>query len=306
MKIVGIAMAIVVCAAALRAEQNPMVFPLLDRTATAAVSGDGTAALSGLDALGANPAGLANSPRRWNATYRQLPLSTRLAATALALPLGRSRWTGAISYSTLESEGLEKRDASGIRGGEFRQEDQTAGVHLGGPIGQDNTSFDVGVGLKFMRSRIDRYSGSGTAIDAGVQKRFSLLPLTVCATLLNQGQGPQLLNKRSPLPSSAGISAVYRPTPSLALLGGATHLATGDSLSVSGGAEVWIKKIVVLRGSYTAGSDAEGAQGMGQLVGGFGVRFGRALLDYAFEPAGDDLSDAGVGATQHATLTYDF
>lgn len=306
MKIVVLSLAVVVCAAALRADQNPIVFPLLDRSASAAVAADGTAVLSGLDALSANPAGLAESPRQWNATYRQLPLSTRLAATSVAMPLGRSRWTGAVSYSALTSEGLEKRDAAGSRGGEFKQEDQSAGIHCGGAVGIGSGSLDLGASVKFLSSRIDRYSGSGLAFDVGVRTRLSHIPLTLSAAFLNGGQGPQLKDERSPLPTSVGLSASYHPSRALCVFGGATHQSTGNALSVSGGAEFWIANVLALRGSYTAGSDAEGNQGMGQLVGGFGVRFGQARLDYAFQPAGDELSDAGVGATQHATLTYEF
>jgi hypothetical protein len=306
MKIVVLSLAVVFCVAAGRAEKNPVVFPFLDRTACAAVAGDGTAALSGLDALGANPAGLADAPRQWNANYRQLPLSTRLAATAIALPVGRSRWTGAMSYSSLSSEGLEKRDAAGVRGGEFRQEDQTAGLHLGGAVGMGRGSLDLGIGVKFLSSRIDRYGGSGMAFDAGARTRFSEIPLTVSAAVLNWGQGPQLLDERSPLPSSVGLAAAYQPSRSFSVFGGATHFSNGGSFSLSGGAEYFIANVLALRGSYTAGSDSDGNQGLGQLVGGFGVRFGNARLDYAFQPAGEELSDAGVGATQHATLTYEF
>jgi hypothetical protein len=306
MKIVVLSLAFVFCVAAVRAEKNSVVVPLLDRTACAAAAGEGTAALSGLDTLGANPAGLADSPRQWNANYRQLPLSTRLAATAVAWPVGRSRWTGGLSYSALSSEGLEKRDAAGLRGGEFRHEDQTAGIHLGGAVGMGNSSLDLGVGVKFLNSRIDRYSGSGTAFDAGARTRLSEIPLTVSVAFLNWGQGPQLMNERSPLPSSVGLSAAYQPSRSFSVFGGATHFPNERSFSLSGGAEFLIANALALRGSYTAGSDSEGNQGLGQLVGGFGVRFGNTRLDYAFQPAGEELSDAGVGATQHATLTYDF
>lgn len=306
MKIVVLSLAVVFCAAVMRAEKKSVVFPLLDRTASAAVAGDGTAGLSGLDALGANPAGLADTTRQWNANYRQLPLSTRLASTAIALPLGRSRWAGAISYSALSSEGLEKRDAAGARGGEFRQEDQAAGIHVGRAVEMGSGSLDLGIGVKFLSSRIDRYSGSGLALDVGARTRFSQIPLTVSASLLNMGQGPQLMDERSPLPTSVGLSAAYQPSRFFSVFGGATHYSNGSSLSFSGGAEYWIADVLALRGSYTAGSDSEGNQGMGQLVGGFGVKFGNARLDYAFQPAGEELSDAGVGATQHATLTYAF
>ena len=292
--------------ACLSAQESAIQIPLLDRSAKAAASGEAGAFLSGLDALGVNPAGLADAKREWNATYRAMPLDTSVNGMAIGVPIASIRTTLAVSYTALRSAGLERRDENGALQGEFRHEDQMAGLHAAAPFQWGPVAIDGGVSVKSIQSRIDRYSGSGLAVDAGLRHKFDGVPLTVAAAALNVGQGPQLLNERSALPTSYGLSAAYSPLPSVSLFGGGSYQPGTNVFNASVGGEVRVAHILALRGNYAGGTGAEGRAGLGQLVGGIGVYLGAFRLDYAFQPAGQDLAEAGAPATQHATLDWEF
>ena len=168
--------------ACLSAQESAIQIPLLDRSAKAAASGEAGAFLSGLDALGVNPAGLADAKREWNATYRAMPLDTSVNGMAIGVPIASIRTTLAVSYTALRSAGLERRDENGALQGEFRHEDQMAGLHAAAPFQWGPVAIDGGVSVKSIQSRIDRYSGSGLAVDAGLRHKFDGVPLTVAST----------------------------------------------------------------------------------------------------------------------------
>lgn len=288
------------------AEKSALAIPSLDRTALSVATGEAGAFLSGLDSLGKNPAGLCGTTREWNATHRQMPLETSVSGTAIRLPLASFHSTLAVSYTVLRSANLEGRTAAGDRVGDFQQEDQMMGVHLARPFVVGGYEIEAGASVKGIHSRIDRYSGTGLAVDLGLRHHFKEIPLTVGVSELNMGEGPKLMNERSALPTSFGISASYAVAPSVFLFGGASYQSGQDILTFSAGGEYQIGHLFALRGNYAAGSGAEGNSGVGQLVGGFGVILGKCRLDYAFQPAGEELAQAGAPATQHATLTLDF
>lgn len=290
----------------LSARESAFSLPTLDRSAKALASGEAGAFLVGLDSLGTNPAGVSGSHREWNATYRQMPLETSLNGMAASVPLPSLQTTVAMSYTALRSVGLERRNAAGERAGEFRHEDQMMGLHVARSFFVGEGELSAGASVKGIQSRIDRYSGTGLAVDLGLRHRLPKVPLTLAATALNVGQGPKLFSERSPLPTSFGMAASYRALPPLAVFGGASYQSGQDILNVSLGAEYRMGNILAFRGNYTAGTGAEGKSGLGQLVGGIGVFLGKFRLDYAFQPAGEELSQAGAPATQHATLTLDF
>lgn len=290
----------------LGAKESPLSLPSLDRSAMALASGEAGSFLAGLDSLGSNPAGLCGTKRAWNATHRQMPLETSLSGTALSWPLPKLESTLAVSYALLQSANLEGRTAMGERVGNFKQEDQMVGFHMARSFLLGGFEMEGGTSVKGIQSRIDRYSGTGFAVDLGLRHHFHGVPLTVAASTLNLGEGPKLLEKRSSLPTSFGVSATYAAVPSFSIFGGASYLSGQDTLNLSLGGEYRIGTILALRGHYAAGSSPKENAGVGQLVGGFGLLMGKCRLDYAFQPAGEELSQAGAPATQHATLTFEF
>lgn len=288
------------------ARGSALSLPSLDRSAAAMASGEAGAFLTGLDALGTNPAGLYGTKREWNATYRQMPLDTNVSGTGLSWPFPSLRTTLAVSYCALRSADLERRSSTGERAGTFQQEDQMMGLHGAHPFVLGGMEIMGGVSVKGIQSRLDHYSGTGLAVDVGLRHTFHESPLTLAVSALNLGKGPKLLNERSALPTSFGISGTYQARTPIAVFGGASYQSGQDILNLSLGAEYRIGTIAAFRGHYAVGTGAEGKSGIGQLVGGIGVFLGNVRLDYAFEPAGDELSEAGAPATQHATLTLAF
>lgn len=307
MQIVWMVFMVFLCLGApLGAKGSALSLPSLDRSAMAMASGEAGAFLSGLDALGTNPAGLSGAKREWNATYRQMPLDTNVSGTALSWPFASLRTTLAVSYTALRSADLERRSTTGEHAGTFQQEDQMIGLHVAHPFVFGEIEIVGGASVKGLQSRIDHYSGTGLAVDLGLRHTFHEVPLTLAASALNLGEGPKLLNERSALPTSFGISGTYQARTLIAVFGGASYQSGQDILNVSLGAEYRIGTIVAFRGHYAVGTGAEGNSGLGQLVGGIGVFLGNVRLDYAFQPAGEELSQAGAPATQHATLTLAF
>lgn len=303
--IAGVVLVLLCLSARIFALESAIQIPLLDRSAKAAATGEGGAFLSGLDALGTNPAGLAGAPWTWNANYRSLPLDTSVNGLAFCFPVPSAHATVAFSYTSLRSAGLERRDTGGALQGEFRQEDQMVGLHVAGPLPLGDREMDAGASVKSIHSRIDQYNGSGMAFDLGLRYRFQGIPLTLAAAALNVGEGPKLLNERSALPTSYGVSASF-PTGPVTVFGGTAYQPGQDILNLSLGAETVIGHVLAFRGNYAGGTGAEGRTGWGQFVGGIGISIGKLKLDYAFQPAGQDLADAGAPATQHATLTFIF
>lgn len=292
--------------APLSARTSALALPSLDRSAVAMASGEAGSFLTGLDALGTNPAGLYATRREWNATYRQMPLETNLSGTALCWPLLPIHTTLAVSYSALRSADMEGRTLSGERAGSFQQEDQMIGLHGAHRFFLGGMEILGGASVKAIQTRIDRYSGSGVALDVGVRAPFKLIPLTLAAAALNVGKGPKLIAERAELPTAYTLSGTYQIAPPFALVGGASFQPGQDISNVTVGGEYRVGSLLAFRGHYAAGTGSEGNEGVGQLVGGMGVYFGKIRLDYTFQPAGEELSDAGASATQHATLTLEF
>jgi hypothetical protein len=292
--------------APLAAGESPIALPLLDRSATAAALGEGGAHLSGLDALEVNPAGLAGTAREWNATYRQMPLEISLNGMAFAQQIRSLRTTVAVSYTTLRSVNMERRGVDGQRAGTFRHEEQMMGLHVARPFHRSDKTIEVGAAIKSIQSRIASYSGTGLAMDVGVRARWKALPLTYSASILNFGEGPKLLSQKSELPTSCGVSLAYQALDDLTVLGGAAHFPKQDMSSATFGVEYTLRSFFTVRGHYALGTKSDGRTGWGKMVGGFGLKLGNLKLDYAFQPAGDEFSEAGVSGTQHATLAFAF
>ncbi len=299
-------LALLCFSAPLSARTSALALPSLDRSAVAMASGEAGSFLTGLDALGTNPAGLYAARREWNATYRQMPLETNLSGTALCWPLLSIHTTLAVSYSALRSADIEGRTLSGERAGSFQQEDQMIGLHGAHRFLWGEMEILGGASVKGIQSRIDRYSGSGFALDFGVRAPFKKIPLTLAVTALNVGEGPKLIAERAALPTAYGLSGTYHVAPPFALFGGVAYQPHQTISNVTVGGEYRVGSLLAFRGHYAAGTGAEGNEGMGQLVGGMGIYFGKIRLDYTFQPAGEELSDAGASATQHATLTLEF
>lgn len=288
------------------AGNGTFALPVLERSAASVAIGDGAAAfVSGVNALGVNPAGLTAEKREFSTQYQQFPLDVNLGGAAFVLPLGAGRFSLGASYSSLKSDNLEKRSDSGAEQGTFSHQDQILGLHLSFPIKFGAGDLSGGLSAKMIHSRVESYSGSGAAFDGGLRYGFKQIPLTLAATALNLGKGPQLKDAESPLPTSYALAGSYAVIKPLVLVGSAAILPKDDRSDLSLGVDYNVADRLALRGSYTleAGSAKDEADLSG-FAGGIGLTFGIGTFDYAFQPAAPGFDDAG--GSHHATLTLRF
>jgi hypothetical protein len=290
------------------AGESSLPLPLLERSAASAALGAGGALLTGVDALGVNPAGFPSEKREFSAQYQQLPLDIGAGGARAGIPLKSLGVSLGVSYSMVRSGSLEKRSDSQEVVGSFSSQDQLVGIHLAGPLPMGGRRLGAGVSVKAMESKVDSYSGTGFAFDAGVKYRMERLPLSIAVAALNVGQGPTLKEEASDWPTSYDVTAAYELGKPLALVGGVSVWPNDDLTTVSVGAQYTLADRLILRGRYAVetGPEAVAGAGLSELAGGVGLRLGAGTLDYTFKPFSDDLADAGADGSHLATLTLRF
>jgi len=281
--------------------------PLLEKSAAAVALGDGGAFLSGVDALGTNPAGISSKKREFRAQYKQFPLSVAVGGVALVWPVSDSSFSLGFSFTSLRSSSLDKRDPQGESLGTFSHQDQMIGFHFSGERHFFDGRFRSGLSIKSIQSRLDTYSGSGLAFDLGATYSPKDGPVTFGATVLNLGQGVQLNNAVSPLPTSYGVSVAWAVWEPLDAMGGVSTRPNDGITSTAVGVQYTVGDRFSLRAGYSldSGSTVE-TDALSSLAGGIGVRLGAGTLDYTFEPFVKDVVDAGVLGSHLATFTVRF
>ncbi len=290
---------------ALADSRSAVVLPQLDRTAQSQALGNDAASLTGLNALGINPAGL-NTPRAEVLTqYQQLPLQTSLTLLGASYPLRPFGASLGVSYLDLRSANFDGRDDSGAQTGRFSTDDRMIGLHIGGPLGEDSL-LTLGASVKFMQMGIASQSAGATALDIGGRYKLAALPLIVGLSALNVGRGPRFGDQRSSLPTTYVIAAAYKLLPELELLGNYAD-DTGDGRKeVSFGLQYWAAGVMALRARMVNSAASQGT-GVQNLAAGIGFKvMGQHTIDYAFRPYDSALRQAGSAGTHLITLTLRF
>lgn len=150
-------------------------------------------------------------------------------------------------------------------------------------------SWDVGIGLKALHSKLDDVSASGWAVDAGARFHTRIEGLTFAAAAQNMGPQMKFISETFPLPVTLLAGLDYqRDVPSLrGRVTGAVNILwpnDGDARSHVG-AEYVYRDFAAVRLGYKANYDSQG------LTFGLGLRKAGYHFDYAFADVGNDLGN---------------
>ena len=285
---------------------SAVALPQLDRTAQSFALGNDGATLTGVNALGVNPAGLYTPHAEILMQYQQLPLQTNLGMLRASLPLPSFKTTLAVSYANLYSSNFDRRDENGNAMGNFATQDQMIGLHVSRPV-ELGVPMTVGLSVKYLDMAVDAQHGSAMAFDVGGRWTMARWPLTLGLSAVNLGRGPSLGGQRSDLPTSYILSAAYPVASGLDVLGNLARQAdVGAVFNV--GAQYWIGDIMAVRGSFAMAENSAGhGVGVQGLAAGIGFKImGKHTLDYTFQPYDSSLMQAGAAGTHRVTLTMRF
>lgn len=284
-----------------QAKPVPINIPQLDRTAKAASLGEISATLSGLDALGVNPAALGSGHKEFLAQYRSLALDSNAASLGFGFPILGRRLTASLGYVSMKSGDIEARDSGGNAVGSFNAQDQMVSGHLTMGFPGRWRGVSVGVGAKAIQQKLQNYSGSATALDVGARWESVWVPLVVDASYVNMGDGPTLLTEASTLPTQMQVSGAYKVYKGVTVGGGYMQETNGGKGRVALGTNVETLEMLSVRANYATaryeGGDATWSVGMG-------LKWKGQKLDYAYTPSGDGAGD--TGGTQTLTFTMGF
>jgi len=245
-------------------------------------------ALRGPDSFFLNPAGAASlKPGGSSAAASYEALIAGASRTGLVF--SRNSSAGVLTAGLLYNDSApgEKLDGAGSGSGtSFAAYDAAAGAGWARSFGWG----DLGVNLKYIKSRLAEAEGAAAALDAGFIIRESRPSRTELALALrNFGPPLKLGSERAPLPSelAAGLRWKYSSFLNIFMEGRlpsdhAPFLAfAGEWLLPYAGAS----GLALRAGFNFRNYDEHGF--LGTFAGGFGLKFGGLTLDYAFAPYGD-------------------
>jgi hypothetical protein len=165
----------------------------------------------------------------------------------------------------------------------------------------------LGVGIKYISSRLESENASAGAVDAGI--KCDVIPETLSAGLAVQNFGTQLkyISKGAPLPLNVKLGGQYLfkledtmgPDNRIALLSDLNYMKDAGfyaNLGVDFMVSYSQDASLSLRGGYKTGAEEKGSG----LSLGFGVDMKKYVVDYAYSPLGD------LGKAHRLTLTLRF
>jgi TolB-like protein len=247
-------------------------------------------ALRGADSFFLNPAGTLplSGPGGLAASVSYESLLEGASRTGLVLSAPRA--SGAYSAGLIyhdASAGLQNIDGAGTGSGtDIPAYDAAFGAGWARSFG----GVDLGVAVKYLRSRLADASGSAYAADAGVIFRESPGSATEYALAVrNIGTPMKLGSEKAPLPAELGGGFKWHCAPDVDLFmegrmpaDHSPYLAFAGEWSIAAGAGSGF----AVRGGLNFKNYSD--QGfMGAFAGGFGLKLGGFSLDYAFTPYGD-------------------
>lgn len=283
-----------------------LTLPKLERTAAAAALGPAASYLSGVQALGVNPAGLHSGRMEFLTQYQRLALQTDLALVGASYPVKPLGLTAGVSYLGMRSSGFDGRDDAGRARGDFSTTEQLFGAHVSAPArAVAGGALQLGASAKMLRMDIGAHSGAGFAFDLGAQYRFAGRPFALGASILNLGSGPALHRAKSDLPTTYLLSGSLN-LPSVTVSGNfSAERTAGGQFSI--GAEYRLAGALAFRAGYAYLPGASASPGLRNLTYGLGFQvLKRYSLDYAFQGFDDDLRASGLSGTHRVALTLRF
>jgi len=223
-----------------------------------------------------NPAGIANTPGyEVHATHNEWISDVRYEYLAGVRGL-KGHALGA-HIALLHMGELEGRDEVGVLTEHFRSYDLSAGLTYARRLSR---SLEIGATGKVLYEKIQDFSATGFAFDAGVRYRTSITGLTFAATASNIGTQMKFIEEKFVLPANARIGAAYRTRAVLKglIVSGDVKFPNDTDARGHLGAELQVHDLFALRGGLKLGYDEEA----GSL--GFGVNYLAYSIDYAYSP----------------------
>jgi len=206
----------------------------------------------------------------------------------------------ALSVGYIGVNGLDKTAADStakdgyIQSGSFLFSDLIGGLSYGHKIGYD---VSAGVGVKFINETIDSYNSSGVMFSFSALYMPSGTPWQIGFGAYNVGSQVAGYN----LPSVGYFSLGKHLSTDLFWIG-EVDKRFEQGLEIKSGFEYQITDMITLRAGYR---NPENDPGLGNfmdynLTAGFGLRFKKLSLDYAWVPYGD------LGAAHRLTMDFKF
>ncbi|HLD29254.1 MAG TPA: hypothetical protein VJC03_02845, partial [bacterium] len=153
------------------------------------------------------------------------------------------------------------------------------------------SGFHAGISMKFISNRLDDYKSGNTAIDAGML--YSLNEkIRLGLNVQNRALKISLTGEEETLFRNIKAGIAFFPDERMtAALDVNFPDDSAASLSIGGEYRIW--KILALRAGYRHETEDNLLGSLYGFSAGFGIRFGRYQIDYAFTPYGD------LGYTTH-------
>jgi hypothetical protein len=259
------------------------------------------------DAIYWNPAGLARvKGQSLTAMEEVLPAGVNYEFLGYADSLGKWGGIGAgLQY--LNQPGIAQTDAVGSSVGEFHPNDLAASVGYGYTIRNENLGIfndsSLGVTVKYVQSTITK-TASTYAADVGfVSAPFKLLDGDFRLAYVAQNLGGQLKFQAAsdPLPENLKLATSWNFLPSWLLavdvnepVGNQPYVAVGTEYRAQFDDASFSARLGVNSRSVGQAGSFDG------LSLGFGAKFQKIGLDYAFAPLG------ALGMTNYISLSFSF
>lgn len=274
------------------AEDNPantgLSFLKLGAGSRSVGMGEAYAAIAN-DASGTywNPAGLANlSGTELMFTHNKWLQDITNEFAAVGFRAGKNAF--GISFMSTNIGGIERRvQASAEPLDVLSAHDIMLGLSYARWLGEN---LSLGTTVKYLYQKIYIESAAGLAVDLGLQYTTPLQGLKTGVVLQNFGFMSKLQEESTELPQTIRVGLAYQLP--FQILSGEFLLATDwmkllESTShLNFGFEYNFIKYFAIRFGYQTGFEDKG------IHGGFGVRFNRYRLDYAYVPFTSDLGNS--------------
>jgi hypothetical protein len=234
-----------------------------------------------VDSIYWNPAGLGRIKKREVAfTHNEWLSETNYEYLAGVLPFD-NQGIGA-SLSLVDNGKIKRTTISHPTGdgSEFDNSNCALTLSYGRMV---NEGLSCGLNLKYISSKIDKFSATGFGVDVGGLYKTPIENLFIGAVLQNIGTKMKFVKEKDDLPFNIKLGAGYRIDKlNLAM---DINKPKDNDLNINLGGEYWIMENMAVRLGYTSGID----EGLG-ITGGLGVGFRSLRVDYAYTPY-NDLGD---------------
>ena len=266
--------------AASDAGQTAADFLLIGVGARAAGMGGANSAVSdGVDAAYWNPAGLTSVEGgevilghfSW---YQDIKMEHGSGAWQVS-----DKTTLAASISYLGYGTIDGRDVNGVSLGEISAYDFCGGISVGYAVSED---VSVGLTGKFITQKLDDLNGSSFAFDIG--SKYQQEKFSIAAVFTNLGPAMKFDGVSESLPSAGRLGVAVRPLRADLLTSLEFEKRFHGGSVVRQGFELGFSDQYFIRTGYNFYPGQDNRSFGTGIAFGFGARFGRAQLDYAYTP----------------------